>query len=465
MLLMSLSHKHSDARAFSDMDAPAIWSQTKDRISKAVGDGNYHSWIEPLTLVRVTDGVGTFTAPSDFVGSYVQRTFSDAMLRHLSDCGVECSRIVFETRSAAEAVAKSAPVSAKPVVQAKRQSDAWKDKFTFENFVVGKSNQLAYAAARRVAEGGPVPFNPLFLYGGSGLGKTHLMKAIVRELEVNHPHLNVMFLDAQEYMLRFVQSIREKNTLGFKQLFRSVDVLVVDDMQFLAGKDSTQEEFFHTFNALVDQGKQIILSSDKSPGEIERLEDRIVSRLQSGLVADVHPTDYELRLGILQSKLEQIQKNTPEFDLSHSVLELLAHKISANVRALEGALCRLEVQYSLVRKPISVEMVRDCLSDLIRSNEKRITLDEIQRKVSEHFNIRLSEMVGPRRHRSIARPRQIAMYLSKELTNKSYPEIGRSFGGRDHTTVMHGIKQISKLQEMDEDMREDIQLLTRALEG
>jgi chromosomal replication initiator protein len=462
---MTLPQGHSEARHAVDTDAQAIWVQTKDRISKTVGDGNYHSWIEPLSLMSVNEGVGTFAAPSDFVGSYVQRTFSDAVVRHLNAQGMTCTRIVFQTRSAAEPAPQAASAPRAPKATMKRQSDAWRDKFTFENFVVGKSNQLAYAAARRVAEGGPVPFNPLFLYGGSGLGKTHLMKAIVRELEINHPHLNVMFLDAQEYMLRFVQSIREKNTLGFKQLFRSVDVLVVDDMQFLAGKESTQEEFFHTFNALVDQGKQIILSSDKSPGEIERLEDRIVSRLQSGLVADVHPTDYELRLGILQCKLELIQRNTPEFDLSQSVLELLAHKISANVRALEGALCRLEVQYSLVRKPITIEMVRDCLSDLIRSSEKRITLDEIQRKVSEHFNIRMSEMVGPRRHRSIARPRQIAMYLSKELTNKSYPEIGRSFGGRDHTTVMHGIKQILKLKEMDEDMREDIQLLTRALEG
>lgn len=442
-----------------------IWAQAKIGMSRKIGESNFHSWIEPITLVSVDQGVGAFFAPTDFIGSYVHRTFGDALLAHLHSVGIECSRVTFSTR--APTAAPQEPVVARPVsVQAPvRQSQIWGDKFTFENFVVGKSNNLAYSAACRVAQGGPVAFNPLFLYGGSGLGKTHLMKAIVRELEINHPEKTVMYLDAQEYMLRFVESLRGKNVMEFKKIFRSVDVLVVDDVQFLAGKDSTQEEFFHTFNALMEQGKQIILSSDKSPGDIERLEDRIVSRLQSGLVADVHPTDYELRLGILKTKLEEHRRLEPHFDVEHDVLEFMAQRISSSVRALEGALLRLQAQAFLVRRPITLDMARDCLVDHVRANEKRITLDDIQRKVSEHFNIRLSELIGPRRHRSVARPRQIAMYLSKELTNKSYPEIGRSFGGRDHTTVMHGIKQITKLKDTDQDMQEHIQLITRVLEG
>ena len=338
-------------------------------------------------------------------------------------------------------------------------------RFKFDTFVVGKPNELAHAAARRVGEGEVVSFNPLFLYGGVGLGKTHLMHAIAWELQNRRPDLNVVYLSAEQFMYRFVQALRERKMMDFKQLFRSVDVLMVDDVQFIAGKDSTQEEFFHTFNALVDQNKQIIISADRAPGEIKDLEERIKSRLQCGLVVDLHPTDYELRLGILQSKVEQYSAQYQDVSFDKNVLEFLALRISTNVRVLEGALTRLFAFASLVGRHITLEVAQDCLADILRASERKITVEEIQRKVSEHYNIRLSDMIGPKRLRTYARPRQIAMYLAKQMTSRSLPEIGRRFGGRDHTTVMHGVKRVEELKVQDGQIAEDLEMLRRALEA
>ena len=337
--------------------------------------------------------------------------------------------------------------------------------YTFDNFVVGKPNELAHAAAKRVAEGGAVTFNPLFLYGGVGLGKTHLMHAIAWDLKRKRPDMNVMYLSAEQFMYRFVQALREGKMMDFKGLFRTVDMLMVDDVHFIAGKDSTQEEFFHTFNALVDQGKQIVISADRAPGEIKDLEDRIASRLQCGLVADLHPTTYELRIGILQSKIGLYQSSYPGITIGRDVIEFLAHRITTNVRVLEGALTRLFAFASLVGRKITIEMARDCLSDILRTSNRKLTVEDIQRKVSDHYNIRLSDMLGPKRLRTIARPRQVAMYLSKQLTTRSLPEIGRRFGGRDHTTVMHGVKRVEELMASDSQFQDDVDRLCRALEG
>ena len=308
-------------------------------------------------------------------------------------------------------------------------------------------------------------FNPLFLYGGVGLGKTHLMHAIAWQLQTERPDLKVLYLSAERFMYRFVQALRDKSVMQFKELFRSVDVLMVDDVQFIAGKDSTQEEFFHTFNALVDQNKQIILSADRAPGEIKDLEDRIASRLQCGLVVDLHPTDYELRLGILQQKVEQYRELYRDLTIADGVLEFLAHRISTNVRVLEGALTKLFAFASLVGREITLDLAQDCLADVLRASDRKVTVEEIQRKVAEHYNMRLSDMIGPKRHRTIARPRQIAMYLAKNLTSRSLPEIGRRFGGRDHTTVIHAVRRIDELKETDHQIAEDLELLRRALEA
>jgi chromosomal replication initiator protein len=308
-------------------------------------------------------------------------------------------------------------------------------------------------------------YNPLFIYGGVGLGKTHLMHAIAHEINLRKPQLRVLYLSAEQFMYRFVQALRERQIMDFKELFRSVDVLMVDDVQFIAGKDSTQEEFFHTFNALVDQNKQIVISADRAPGEIKDLEERIKSRLQCGLVVDLHPTDYELRLGIMQQKAEFYRQQYRGLVLADGVVEFLAHRITTNVRVLEGALMRLFAFASLVGREITLDLAQDCLADILRASDRKVTIEEIQRKVAEHYNIRLSDMIGPKRVRTIARPRQIAMYLSKQLTPRSLPEIGRRFGGRDHTTIMHGVRKIEELMSADSQLSDDLQLLRRLLQG
>ncbi|TCP60005.1 chromosomal replication initiator protein DnaA [Rhodovulum bhavnagarense] len=451
------------------------WGLICDDLRKTIGQNNFVTWIAPLRFSAVNDGVARFDVPTSFVGDWVNRNFSDKIIDQMSRNGIEVDRLEFSVASGGSAPAVTHRAAETSTNGPRRAPEAvagddlpgapLDSRFTFDSFVTGKPNELAHAAARRVAEGGTVTFNPLFLYGGVGLGKTHLMHAIAWELRARAPEMRVVYLSAEQFMYRFVQALRERDMMGFKALFRSVDVLMVDDVQFIAGKDSTQEEFFHTFNALVDQNKQIILSGDRAPGEIENLEERIRSRLQCGLIVDLHPTDYELRLGILQQKVELYRQQYPGLVLSDGVLEFLAHRIVNNVRVLEGALTRLFAFASLVGREITLELTQDCLADILRASDRKVTIEVIQRRVSEHFNMRLSDMIGPKRHRTIARPRQIAMYLSKQLTSRSLPEIGRHFGGRDHTTVIHAVKRIEELRAADPQIAEDLELLRRMLEA
>jgi chromosomal replication initiator protein len=456
------------------------WGQNREELIKRIGRNNYVTWIEPLKFASLSNGVARFDVPTTFFGDWVKRNFGDHIVSHLNASGEDVSRVEFavtvaEPTNGFRPLPRD-PLPEKPAAATKppRRAAAPDEelpgapldvRFTFDSFVVGKPNELAHAAARRVAEGGPVSFNPLFLYGGVGLGKTHLMHAIAHELQARKPDLRVLYLSAEQFMYRFVQALRERQVMDFKELFRSVDVLMVDDVQFIAGKDSTQEEFFHTFNALVDSNKQIVISADSAPGEIKNLEERIKSRLQCGLVVDLHPTDYELRLGILQQKAEYYHQQYRGLVISPGVLEFLAHRITTNVRVLEGALTRLFAFASLVGREITLELVQDCLADILRASDRKLTIEEIQRKVAEHYNIRLADMVGPKRSRAIARPRQVAMYLSKQLTLRSLPEIGRRFGGRDHTTIMHGVRKIEELMATDSQLNDDLVLLRRLLQG
>ncbi len=460
------------------------WGRVQVEIERVVGPNNFRNWIAPLKFAGMEGGVVRFRVPTSFFGSWVARNFSDQILEQLNRVGTPVERLEFEvdrtgrrrpSRGAAAGEAGQQPADSSGTaarggsaggVSAEDFPGASLDaRFTFESFVVGKPNELAHAAARRVAEGGAVAFNPLFLHGGVGLGKTHLMHAIAWELQRKFPELRVVYLSAEQFMYRFVRALRDKRIMDFKQLFRSVDVLMVDDVQFIAGKNGTQEEFFHTFNALVDQGRQVIISADRAPVEIEGLEERILSRLQSGLVVDLHPTDFELRLGILHKKVEHYRRQYPDLIIDEGVLDFLAHRISSNVRVLEGALVRLFAFASLVGREITLELAQDCLADILRASERKVTIEEIQRKVAEHYNIRLSDLIGPRRVRVIARPRQVAMYLAKQLTTRSLPEIGRHFGRRDHTTVMHGVRRIEELKARDHQIAEDVELLRRTLEA
>ena len=333
-------------------------------------------------------------------------------------------------------------------------------RFAFSNFVVGKPNELAYAAARRVADSDDTPFNPLFLYGGGGLGKTHLMHAIANHTRAKFPERRVVYLSAEKFMFHFIRALRFKDTVSFKEQFRSVDLLMIDDVQFINGKEATQEEFFHTFNDLVDNNRQVVISADKSPLDLEGMEERLRSRLGWGLVADIHATNFELRLGILDVKCERLKVEIPL-----KVKEFLSHRITSNVRELEGALNRVVAHAELVGREITLETCQEVLHDILRANDRRVTIEEIQKRVSEHFNIRIADMHSARRARAVARPRQVAMYLAKQLTSRSLPEIGRKFGGRDHTTVMHAVKKVEELRHTDSAFCEDVELLRRMLEG
>ena len=457
------------------MDMNEIWGRAAAALQKSVGTHNFSTWIEPLQLARLGEDEAEFRCPTRFMSNWVGRHYADAIRSELAQAGCPVDRISFEVGAAVPPAmpdAITAPVIAAPAIvggtNAAREDDLTApldSRFTFGNFIVGKPNELAHAAARRVAEGGPVTFNPLFLYGGVGLGKTHLMHAIAREFQTRQPEARVLYLSAEQFMYRFVQALRERTVMDFKELFRTVSVLMVDDVQFIAGKESTQEEFFHTFNALVDQGKQIVISADRAPGEIKDLEERIKSRLSCGLIVDLHPPDYELRLGILQSKTEAFRLQYPGLEIAPEVLEFLARRITSNVRVLEGALQRLLAHASLLGCAITLDMTHSCLVDILRASDRKVSIDEIQRKVAEHYNIRLTDLVGPKRVRTVARPRQVAMYLAKQMTSRSLPEIGRRFGGRDHTTIMHGVRKIEELQTSDRQLAEDVTLLRRLLEA
>ncbi len=444
------------------------WGRIRSEMLSSLGKDEFKNWIDPLELINTEGRVARFSVPTSFIGNWVARNYGDMILTALSAEGLAVDRLAFRTVSAPTARPVATKINgmkkaAAPTVDL--PGSPLDTRFTFDRFVVGKPNELAHAAARRVAEGGEVTFNPLFLYGGVGLGKTHLMHAIAWEVQAKDPTARVLYLSAEQFMYRFVQALRFKDMHGFKEQFRSVDVLMVDDVQFIAGKNSTQDEFFHTFNALIDQGKQIVISADRAPGEIEGLEERIKSRLQWGLVVDLHPTDYELRLGILQSKAEAQLKTMPDVQMDAGVLEFLAHRISSNVRVLEGALTRLFAFSSLVGREINLDMAQECLADILRASERKVTVEEIMRQVADHYHLRMSDLLSPRRARSVARPRQVAMFLSKMLTSKSLPEIGRRFGGRDHTTVIHAVRKVEELKISDSQIAEDVELLRRMLEA
>tara|TARA_Y100001954_G_scaffold68147_1_gene74581 strand:- start:407 stop:1657 length:1251 start_codon:yes stop_codon:yes gene_type:complete len=413
---------------------------------------------------------------------WIHTHYSDRILTILKNDDIRVSSIIFELqkfkipKNKEETAIQKTVKHSKSTTASKFVADKSGDhnsmlgapldpNLSFENFVVGGSNELAYAAAKRITEVENVSFNPLFLYGGVGLGKTHLMHAMALEIKKNWPERKVLYLSAEKFMYQFIKALRFKDTMSFKQQFRSVDVLMVDDIQFIAGKDSTQEEFFHTFNTLIDHNHQVVISADRSPVDLDGIEERIRSRLGWGLVTDIHASDYELRLGVLQTKAKKHIEDNPEIIIKDNILEFLAQRIDSNIRVLEGALNRVIAYSSFVKKPLTIEMAQDVLKDLIRASQRRITIDDIQRKVADYYNIRLSDLLSARRSRTIARPRQVAMYLSKILTTRSLPEIGRKFGGRDHTTVIHAVKRIESLQDSDSAIQEEVDILSRALES
>ena len=461
--------------AVATEDELALWQRISHRLKTELGEAVWQAWIKPLMMARLQDGTLHLTADTDFLRDRILTNYADR-IRYIASyemksinrlevhLGSDMSSVPHASYTDMSEVQETPPDRVASQGRAARiieRDDAimgLDPRYRFSNFIVGVPNQLAYAIARRVAEEPDANYNPLFLYGGVGLGKTHLMHAIAWEIHARQPHRKVMYISAEKFMYRFIRALRFKDMMSFKEQFRSVDVLMVDDVQFISGKDSTQEEFFHTFNALVDDGRQVILSADKSPTDLSGMEERLRSRLGWGMVADIHPADYELRLGILQARREQAA-----IDISDKVLEFLANRITSNIREIEGAFNRIVAHATLVGREITIESCREVLSDLLRANNRRVSVDEIQKKVASHFTIKVADMFSARRSRQIARPRQIAMYLAKNLTSMSYPEIGKRFGNRDHTTIMHAVRKIEELMEQDAGLCDDVNLLKSLL--
>jgi chromosomal replication initiator protein len=466
------------------------WTRIKGRLQAEVGEVEYRTWLRQMTLAGLDGDEVTVNLPTRFLRDWVSTRYGDRLRILWQSENPDVRRVdirvgeaISQPATPADGVpppreeAPPARVEPPQVNVAATASSGWQDeraeprsdlaapldpRFTFEGFVVGKPNEFAYACARRVAEHPASPgFNPLFLYGGVGLGKTHLMHAIAWELtDRTGAPVSVAYMSAEKFMYRFIAAIRSQSTMEFKENLRSVDVLMIDDLQFLIGKDNTQEEFFHTFNYLVEQGKQIVVSADKSPSDLSGLEHRLRTRLGCGMVADLHSTTYELRISILEAKAARAGVEVPS-----KVLEFLAHKITSNVRELEGALNRLVAHANLFGRPVTLESTHEVLHDILKAHDRRVTIEEIQKKVAEHYSIRLTDMSSARRARAVARPRQVAMYLAKQLTSRSLPEIGRKFGNRDHTTVMHAVSRVSELMERDGTFAEDVELLRRLLEA
>jgi len=451
-----------------DQTVSAAWARARAGLRAEFGEEAFRSWINPLTLEAVRSGTAVLSIKSQFLRDWVSNNYAQRIVSHfngeLSSVGsIDLVVKVARPNAAPEDETQPQPETSKRAEEeeATSQVSAPLDpRYTFDSFVVGKPNELAYAAARRVAESEDIQFNPLFIHGGVGLGKTHLMHAIAWRIRQRTPWRRVAYISAEKFMYQFIRALRFKDTMAFKDEFRAVDVLMIDDVQFMADKGATQEEFFHTFNALMDERRQVIVSADKSPSDLSGIEERLISRFNWGLVADVHPTTYELRLSILQAKAALVGGGIPD-----KVLEFIAHKIRSNVRELEGALNRMAAHASLIGRTVTIEMAGEVLKDVLRANERHITIEEIQRRVCEHFNIKMAEMHSARRARAVARPRQIAMYLAKMLTSRSLPEIGRKFGKRDHTTVMHAVKKIEELRAIDPSINEDVEILIRALRG
>ena len=428
-----------------DQDVNISWNKIASELKKSLDKDTFQNWIKPINFETQLDNSLTLSVPTRFLRDWIIKNYAPVIKRAYLDQGVTVDKLSIIVKENNNRIIPGTEV----VYQDNEDDeDTYYDdisapldpQFTFDNFIVGKPNELAYAAAQRVAQSEVVSFNPLFLYGGVGLGKTHLMHAVAWSIKKRSPKKNVVYLTAEKFMYQFIKALRFKNIMSFKEQFRSVDVLMIDDVQFIIGKDNTQEEFFHTFNSLHGAGRQVVLSSDRPPRNIATLEDRLRSRFEWGLITDIQPPDIETRLAILRKKTESQQTNVPD-----DVLEFIASLITNNIRELEGALIRVSAYASLTQEPLTGDLAKRVLGDIGSGRDSRpITPGVIMDATSEMFGYDLEELKGKRRHRSLVQARQISMYVVRELTDLSYPAIAREFGGRDHTTVMHAVEKVGK---------------------
>ncbi len=435
-----------------ELTAHGLWRDVSARLRQALNETTYQTWFGEARGIELSDETFTIAAPNDFAKSWIAGHFLElikAAVRETTDKELE---IVLTVRRRPRLQPASVP--------AETRKPAYTDlnpKYTFDSFVIGSSNRFAHAAALAVAEAPAQAYNPLFIYGGTGLGKTHLLQAISQYIAEHSGGLTVHYVTSETFMNNFINSLRDKRIEGFKQRYRTYDLLLIDDIQFFEHKESIQEEFFHTFNSLYEAGRQIIISSDRPPRSFPTLEERLRSRFEWGLITDIQPPDLETRIAILRKKVKTDGTHIPD----PQILTFIASRISTNIRELEGALTRVVAFSSLTGRPITVELAQDVLQDVFPQGDSgQVSIERIQELVSQRFSLTRKQLCGDRRSQNIVYPRQVAMYLSRELTDASLPKIGREFGGRDHTTVIHATSKIARLIKEDRSVYNLVQELT-----
>jgi chromosomal replication initiator protein len=436
-----------------ELTAEGLWTEVSGRLKGALNDTTYGTWFGDVSSRELTDEAFVLSVPNDFTREWIEGHFLDLIGAAVRD-EVGSER---QIQLAVEQEVEPAGPRQQEATPPARPAFDMSQKYTFDSFVIGSSNRFAHAAALAVAEAPAQAYNPLFIYGGTGLGKTHLLQAIGQYVGEHSKKLSVRYITSETFMNDFINSLRDKRIEGFKQRYRTYDLLLIDDIQFLEHKERIQEEFFHTFNSLYEAGRQIVISSDRPPREISTLEERLRSRFEWGLITDIQPPDLETRIAILRKKVKTDGIHVPD----PQVLTFIAGRVSTNIRELEGALTRVVAFSSLTARPMTVELAQDVLKDVFPQGEApEVSIERIQTAVSERFGLSMEELCGDRRSQNIVYPRQVAMYLSRELTDASLPKIGREFGGRDHTTVIHATSKIARMIREDRSVYNLVQELT-----
>jgi chromosomal replication initiator protein len=439
------------------------WNEILEKFKKNFGSDVYESWIKNINLKKEYNHYVVLSAPTRFVRDWIVSRYADKILDIIKVSKQSIQRIEFLIEETKETFSKLDYTNKKHVTLIENSLlnyNRFNTNNRFDNFIVGESNELAYTAARKICVHSS-HYNPLFIYSSVGMGKTHLLNAIGQEVEKSK---KVMFISAERFMYHFIRSIKSNEMMKFKDFFRTANVFIIDDIQFINGKEAMQEEFFHTFNSLIERGAQIVISSDRPPSEHERIQERIKSRMGGGLVIDIQPPDLNLRIKILKSKFEEIKKNFNEnYNINDDVFNFLASEVTSSIREMIGALNRVLAFSKINTKSPNMYECKRILKDFINSSSKLVTVESIQNLVASHFNLNMQEMLSARRSRSLARPRQIAMYLSKQYTTNSLPDIGRKFSNRDHTTVIHAVKKIDELIKKDNEIRQNITELKKKI--